>query len=418
MTSLVIFEMLSLLFLFACSAFFSSAETAMFSLDAIQVHRLHRSHPAAGRRIDHLLSVPTKLLSTLLIGNTLVNVGASALGYALISHFVTSYEEVISVGVMTFLLLILGEVAPKRLAMEHPERVATLYSPILSILIPLLRPVRILVEHVTNVFNRHFHPTSGMLTEDEFLTAVEVSEEEGVLDEDERTMVDGIIRLEDTQASDVMTPRVDLIGIDVDDPPPSYDDAVKHTSFRYMPLYRETMDSIEGLLDIYVYMLDPTRNAAAATIPPFYVPETTPLDTLLTTLQRERRKVAIVADEYGGTAGLITLGDLLEEIIDYVGDEHEEDKLTIEQTGPDRWMVDGSTSLEDINHELDLALEAEGADRIAGWVSAQAEKIPRTGEVIVAQHCRTTVLRVRKNRITLVLLEKLDQGPAKDEEQL
>jgi putative hemolysin len=408
MTALLAIEGAALLILFICSAFFSSAETALFSLDPIQIHRIRRVRPRAADRIDKLLQAPTKLLSTILIGNTLVNVAASALGYAIIGRLIAGHAALVAIPTMVALLLVFGEVAPKRLAMQQSEQLSSSYAGILSILMRLLGPVRALLEYLTQGFEKHIRLRNKPLTEDEFLTAVEASEEEGFLDEEERTMVDGIIRLADIQASDVMAPRVDLIGIDLDDDPSTYESTVRGSKFRYLPVYRETLDNVQGLVDVSRFLLDPKLDLTVAMTKPFYVPETVPLDTLLTTLQKENRRVAIVADEYGGTAGLITRGDILEEIVDYVGDEREEQKLTIEPGGKGRWLIDGSISLEEINYELDLNLEAEGADRIAGWVSAIAGHIPKPGEEVRHQGCSVTVRRVRKNRITLILLEKLE----------
>jgi putative hemolysin len=419
MITILAIEGVALICLFVCSAFFSSAETAFFSLDTIQIHQIRRRRPASGKRIEHLLSTPSKLLSTILIGNTLVNVAAASLGYAITQYVVPDgYTEAVAIPAMVLLLVLFGEVAPKRFAIRRPEAMSIAYAPLLPTLITVFTPMRVLLDVVTHLFKKDIQTREDdSLTEDEFLTAVEVGEEEGVLDEDERDMVDGIIRLEDTQASDVMTPRVDLIGIDLEDDPTTYHAIVTGCSFRYLPVYNETLDNIEDLLDVSQYLLDDKLDFKAALMKPLYVPETAPLDTLLATFQREKRRVAVVADEYGGTAGLITRGDVLEEIIEYAGDEREEEKLTIENVGPDRWLIDGSTSLEEINYELDLDLEAEGADRIAGWVSAIAEHIPKPGEVVEAQGCSITVNRIRKNRITLVQLEKLpddDDDPEDD----
>ena len=411
MIEILVVECIAVVLLFACSAFFSSAETALFSLDAIQIHRIIRARPKAGQRIKHMLASPTGLLSSILIGNTLVNVAASALGYAIAERLVPGYAGAVAIPAMILLLLVFGEVAPKRLAMRYPENMAARYASALSVLVVILTPARVVLETVTRPLKSHFVVRHKTLTEDEFLTAVEVSEEEGVLDEEERTMVDGIISLEDAQASDVMTPRVDLKGIDLEDDPATYESTVRGSRFRYLPVYRETLDNVEAMLDVSKYLLNQDKDLDAATEEPFYVPETAPLDTLLTTFQRETRMVAVVADEYGGTAGLVTRGDVLEEIVDYAGDEVEEDKLTIEAVGKNQWLIDGAMSLEDVNDELDLELEAEGADRIAGWVNAIAEHIPKTGEVVAAQGCKITVRRLRKNRITLVSIEKVAAGP-------
>jgi CBS domain containing-hemolysin-like protein len=222
-------------------------------------------------------------------------------------------------------------------------------------------------------------------------------------------MVDGIIRLENMQASDVMTPRVDLLGLDLDDPPATHDTVIRNTRFRYLPLYRGTPDHIEGFLDVSKYLLAADRHFEIASIPPFHVPETAPLDMLLADFQREHRRIAVVADEYGGTAGIITRGDILEEIVDYVGDERDERKRCFEPSGKNRWLIDGATSLEEVNYRLELNLSAEGADRLAGWVTAVAERIPKVGDVIAAQNCQVIVVRVKKHRVTLVEIEKIGE---------
>jgi len=411
MTAIPAIEFVGLTLLLVCSAFFSSAETALFSLNPIQVHRVGRTRPRRARYIQGMLDVPTKLLSTLLIGNTLVNVAAAGLGYAVAEHFFEPHGEAVSIPVMTLLLLVFGEVAPKRLAMSRAERLASVYSPVLVFLIRVMTPLRWGLEHTVALLKKDLRAADRTLTEDEFLTVVEVGEEEGVLDEEERTMVDGIIRLEETQASDVMTPRVDLIGIDLNDSPEEGEKVAQGVRFRYLPVYRDSLDHAEGFLDVPRYLLSEDRKIEAAMVQPFFVPETVPLDTLLGTFQRENRRVAFVVDEFGGTAGLITRGDILEEIVDDVDNEYRDEKLTIQKVGEDRWLIDGSVSLEDINYELDLTLEAEGADRIAGWVSAEAERIPRAGETVEAQGCRVTVHRLRRHRITVVLLEKLPVPP-------
>jgi putative hemolysin len=416
MTPIVIIGFIVLAVLLLGSAFFSSSETALFSLNTLQVKNMRRSHPRRADRLQQLLDSPKQLLSTILIGNTVVNVCASALGFVIAEHFFSHYGEIISIVSITFLLLVLGEVAPKRLAMSKSERLAILYEPVLSVLTRLLKPARVIIESVTGVLEKFLIAGPRVLTEDEFKTVVDVGEEEGVLDQEEHRMVDGIIRLEETQASDVMTPRVDITGIDLDDSLAQNRRIARNVRFRYLPIYRGSLDSPEGFLDVPKYLLEPGNDMASATIPPFFVPETAPLDSLLQTFQKEHRRVAFVTDEFGGTAGLITRGDLLEEIAPDVDNEFGESKSSFKKLREDAWEIDASTSLEDINYELGLELEAEGADRIAGWFIANAERIPRPGETIEAQGCRVTVQRVRRNRILLVLLERLPSANEDDSE--
>ncbi|MCK5850776.1 MAG: HlyC/CorC family transporter [Kiritimatiellae bacterium] len=407
MMTILVIECVALLVLLICSAFFSSAETAFFSLNPLQIQHIRASDPESANRIKRMLDLPTQLLSTILIGNTLVNVTTAGLGFAIVKHFDFVHPAMVSIPLVTGLLLIFGEVAPKRIAMSRPERLAISYAWLLTVLIRLFTPMRTVLQKIAALFEKDLHAADKSLTEDEFRTVVEVGEMEGVLDEEERTMVDGIIRLEETEARDVMTPRVDLIGIDLDDTQEEQEKTAERTQFRYLPVYRDSLDEPEGFLDVPRFLLSINRNLDAAMVPPFFIPETAPLDDLLATFQKENRRVAFVTDEYGGTAGLITRGDILEEIIDDVDNEYGKEHLTLQRVGKDRWLVDGSTSLEDINYELDLDLEEEGADRVAGWVIAEAEHIPKVGEVINHQGCRVTVQRVKRNRITLVLLEKL-----------
>jgi putative hemolysin len=413
--TLILVEFAALVFLLVCSAFFSSAETALFSLDPIQVHRIKRSHPRSGGHVERMLLSPSHLLSTILIGNTLVNITAAGLGYVIAIEFSESYGKLVSLFAMTVLLLVFGEVAPKRFAVSRAERLASLYAPLLTVLMKIMFPLRFVMERISSFTTRHTDPSSKALTEDEFLTVVEVGEEEGVLDQEERTMVDGIIGLEETQASDVMTPRVDLVGIDLKDSIDENTAVARRVTFRYLPVYRESLDNAEGFLDVPRFLLTPGQDLEAAFVPPYFVPETAPLDALLARFQKDHARVAFVVDEYGGTAGLITRGDILEEIVADVEDEYGEKELEIQEAGHNRWLVDGGTSLEDISDELDIELDAEGADRIAGWTLAHAERILRAGEVVEAQGCRVTVQRVRKNRITLVLLEELPGNTGRDE---
>lgn len=407
MIALVAIECAALLLLLCGSAFFSSAETAMFSLNPVHIHRIRTRRRDVAERIETMLTAPTQLLSTILIGNTVVNVVAAALGYVVAEQLFPGRGEAVSIPVLTVTLLLFGEVGPKRLAMSRAEQLAAAYTPVLTVLVRVFGPIRAAVEWSGNALRADLLRRQQALTEDEFRTVVEVGEEEGVLDEEERLMVDGIIRLEETQASDVMTPRVDLIGIDLDDPPEEQVRTARQVKFRYLPLYRESLDHPEGFLDVPRFLLNGAGDFATAKLEPYFVPETAPLDSLLTTFQSENRRVAFVVDEFGGTAGLITRGDMLEEIVPDVDNEYEHSEERIQSVGPNRWLVNGSTSIEDVNYELDVDLAAEGADRIAGWVAAQAERIPRTGDVLEAQGCRVTVQRVRKNRILLVMLEKL-----------
>jgi putative hemolysin len=318
---------------------------------------------------------------------------------------------------MTALLLLFGDAAPKRFAVRRPEILARSYLPLLRFFIVAFTPIRILLERITHWLPKHLIPAHHALTEDELLTAVDVGHEEGILTKEERTMVDGIIRLETLQARDVMTPRVDLIGIDLNGNPNAYPDLCRKARFRFLPVYRNDLDHIEGFLETARFLLNPDAGLLAAMHPHFYVPDTSPLDSLLTMFQQQSKRLAIVIDEYGGTAGLITRGDIQDEIAQTTGENTTDHTLSIEPAGPNRWLINGTTSLEQINYDLDLSLESEGADRIAGWITVHTGRIPKTGDVIEEQGCRVTVLKMRKHRITMVQIEKTGATPATEIQQ-
>lgn len=406
MTLFLTIQLAGVLLLLLCSAFFSSSEVALFSLNPLQLRRLERDHGREAEMIREILSPPTRLLSTILIGNTLVNVVLAVLGYAVIAHFFTQHTEWLSVIIMTTLLLTFGEVMPKRAAFLWPEQLALLYAAPLSWIMRTLTPLRLGLERMTHQFDDLFRPRGRNLTDDELETVVDLSGEEGVLSEDERVMLKAILRLEDLQARDVMTPRVDMIGLDLRADKQTLVNQVRRARVRQLPLYRESMDHITGFLDARQFLLDPDHQWRTACSPPVYIPEAARLDSLLTRFLQDHVRAAIVVDEYGGTAGIITRGDILEEITGDIDDEHADHRQLFEAAGPDRWVLDGSISLEEINQRLDLDLAAEGVDRLSGWIAAELERMPQLGDSVTAQGVRVWVRQMRKHRITLALLER------------
>ena len=406
-----------LVLLLCLSAFFSGCETVLFSLSPIQVQRIRNRNSAAGRRLEKLLADPALILSTLLVGNTLVNFAFASVGYVLIESLIPRWGEVIAIPLMTVSLLMFGEVTPKRIAVIHAERLAPICSKLLLFWLWLLRPFNVALTASSRIFKRALRRERRALSNDELLTVVEVGEEQGVLDEEEASMVDGILRLSELMASDEMTPRVDMVGIDLDTPVEKQVAIAREAGHRFLPVYVRTPDAIEGFLDTVRFLLDPAHDAKKATRKALFVPENVSLDDLLVTFQRSGEHIACVLDEYGGTAGLITRGDILELIADPVASTAEEEDAPIRQVAPDVWLVDGTVSLEELNHELDLDLEADDADRIAGWVTFHAGRLLQAGQSVHAQGCRVTVRRVRKRRIDAVQLEVLER-PKEDEEAL
>ena len=396
----------ALIVLFCCSAFFSSSESALFSLDPVQIHRIREKHPKAADRIEHALSMPTRLLSAILVGNTLVNVVVSALGYAVLEELVPARGAALAIPVMTILLLVFGEVSPKRLALHMPEKLSVLYAVPLDVFTRAMVPATRALGWVAGLLAKWLTPTPK-LTEGEFRTALHESEERGVLDSEEHSILEGIIRLEGLTAGDVMTPRVDLVAVDESDPLEEIGQIARRARFKFLPVCQETPDHIRGFLDVRHFLLAGSADLESALLPPMFVPLSTPLNQLMLMLRSRRRRAACVVDEFGGTAGIVTQGDVMEEIIE-VSQPGRVSRVGIEPAGEGRWRVGGDTSLEEINAELGLELTAENATRIGGWVSEHLERIPRRGIVIELQDCRVTVLGVRRRRVSRVILERLD----------
>lgn len=400
-------RILALMALLAASAFFSGSETALFSLDAVQLRAL-RSKGAAARHLAALLSTPSQILSTILIGNTLVNVVLASVAYSLFRLIPTGPigSAPAAMVATTCLVLVFGEISPKRLAVRNPLAIAAAIAPPLWFFHRLFTPLRLMLGVIASRASSWLKPERNSPTDDELMTAIELSNEDGALDAYERRFASGIMRLSSMTASDVMTPRVDFSGIDLDEPDESYPALIRSTPFRNLPVYENTPDSMSGFLDVRAYLLDPAHDFEAAIRKPVFVPETATLDDILITMQASRRHIVCVIDEYGGVAGLLTRGDILEVMAGPLPENNEEPPHDpISKIGDTTWRVDGDTSLEMVNLAIGTELEADGADRISGWVVEQAGRFLKAGESVEAQGCIARVARTRKLRILTVDIE-------------
>ncbi|MBP7829984.1 MAG: HlyC/CorC family transporter [Kiritimatiellae bacterium] len=401
---------IALVVLMICSGFFSSSETVFFSLNPLALRRVTQRNPTIGAWIHNLLAQPTRILSTVLIGNTIVNVGIAAIGFLLADRFFPGRGEAVSIPVVTVALVIFGEAGPKRVGLLHAERLALWYAPVMVLLIRVLAPLRFLLERLMKSFEPLFRPRGRTLSEEEFETVLEISQEQGILNADELAMLKAIVDLEDLKPGDVMTPRVDLVGVDLGDESATWIETARKARRNFLLLYRGQVDNVEGFLDVRKFLLDPEHRLEAARLPPFFVPANTPLNQVLMQFQRDRLRIAVVVDEYGGVAGVITRGDILEEITGEIYNELSKPRPLFQQAGPHRWLVDANISLEEINRKLRLHLRAEGADRLAGWIAARAGHIPVQDDVVEADGARVTVMQTIRRRATLAQVEKVE-GP-------
>ncbi len=310
--------------LFGLSAFFSSSETVLFSLTPRQLQAIERVSPSVGKRIGDWQKEPARILSTILAGNTLVNFAIASLGYMLMLRFVTKGTAAVSVATFTLLLLVFGEILPKQYAMRHAEKMAALCVRMLLFWRIVLMPFSVLMVAGSRVFGDLLTRERRALSDDELRAVVESAAASGELDREEASMVEGVMRLPDLYALNEMTPRVRLNGVEASLPDAEKVRLAEETDYPFLPVYRNDMDHIDGFLDTERLLADPARNVSAAIDPPLRVSEHQGLDDLLVLFMKTGRRIAIVEDRWGGTAGIITRGDILELIVKPVIDDEED----------------------------------------------------------------------------------------------
>lgn len=396
-----------LILLFLLSAFFSSAETVLFSLTGAQRERIRKRNAKDDSRIGRCLSDKAILFSTLLVGNTFVNFAIATIGYRLFSAWIPG-GGALTVPVMTLLLLVFGEITPKRLALRHTETIAPLTARLLWFWRTIFAPFSRLLRFSAKAFAPALERERRALSDNELVSVIERAAEDGEVSESVAEMVDGVLRLSELCANDEMVPRVDIEGYDIDRDESFRAETLKNAVHSHLPVYRRTADAIEGVISRETGQIEDA----------LFVPETVTLDDLLVTFAKSRKHLAVVLDEYGGTAGIISPDDIVELIVGPKAFGNAQAEPKIEQREMNVWDIDGRASLDEVNRELDVRLEAEDADRLSGWVQFHAERLPHVGQQIEADGCRATVLKRRHRRVVLVRLEVLSRPQLESDEEL
>ncbi len=402
--------LIALLVLVVLSAFFSSAETSLMSVNKIKLRTLSENGNKPAKIVLKLTDNSTKLLSAILIGNNIVNLSASSLSTILVQEKFKSLPVSIATGILTFVILIFGEIVPKTVATIHADKMAMLYAPIIYALCWLLTPVIFIINKfsIAIMFLMRIDPNkkSAVITEDEFLTVVDVTHEEGVIESKERDMIENVVDFGDSIAKDIMVPRIDVEFIEDTE---TYDEVVekfRKFNFSRLPVYHETNDNIIGVLflkDFFSYGRQENFDVTKIMRKPFFTFEYKKTADLLAELRQNKLSIAVVLDEYGATAGIITLEDLLEEIVGEIRDEYDNDEEDLIQKVSDtEYIMDGSAKLDDINEALDISIEADDYDSIAGHIIHLLEHIPEAGEQASDEFADYNVLTVDKNRVDKV----------------
>jgi len=393
----------SFLILLALSAFFSSAETVLFSLTSAQRSRIRAKKPSADKRLARCLEDPALLLSTLLVGNTFVNFAIATLGYYLFKECFPKAGGFAAVPATTLVLLVFGEILPKQIALRRTERLAPLFAAPLLFWRRALAPFNLAFRFASRAFSRALERERRALSDEELVSVLDAAAEKGEFSSSDAEMVEGVLRLSELHANDEMIPRVDMETYDITLPEDERAAALRNARHHHLPVINRAPDSIEGVIDASTGTMDDA----------LFVPETMTLDDLLVIFRRSGKPLAIVLDEYGGTAGLISPSDVLELIFGPSVFPRPAEEPAIVKKGPRTWEIDARANLDEINRELGVELFAEDSDRLSGWVQFHAERLPHVGQEIEADGCRATILKRRKRRIDLVRLEVL-RYPAVD----
>ncbi|HBY3646161.1 TPA: HlyC/CorC family transporter, partial [Clostridioides difficile] len=390
-------QIIFLIVLLIGSAFFSASETALMSLSKIRIRYMQDEGVKGAKLVSSLIENPNKLLSSILVGNNVVNIAATSISTSLFIGLMGEKGVALATAVMTVLVLIFGEITPKTIAANNSEKVSLLVSKPIKAIIFILRPIVWIFNIITNIIFKLFGITNkgakSFITEEELKTMVNVSHEEGVLEMEEREIINNVFEFGDMQAKNAMVQRIDMVAIDMED---SYDEIIqvfKTEKLSRMPVYEETIDDIVGILNIKDIIFLSDEEIESFDIKnymrePFFTYEFKKITQLLEEMKLEKSQMAIVVDEYGGTSGLLTIEDLVEVIVGDIEDEYDEEEDEIQVIKEDEYIVDGSTKIGDVNELIGVNLESEEFDSIGGFIIGHLSRLPEENEVIEVDNIR------------------------------
>lgn len=417
-------QMLVIVVLLCLSAFFSSAETALTTVNKMRMRSLSESGNKAASRVLKITENPGKMLSTILVGNNIVNISASSLMTTLTIALFGNAAVGAATGILTLLILVFGEITPKTLSTLYAEKIALVYSGVIYWLMVIMTPVIFLVNQLSTgvllLLRVDPNKKREAITEEELRTIVQVSHEEGVIESEEKKMINNVFDFGESVAHDIMVPRIDMVFVDAEATYEELMEIFRKERFTRMPVYEGSTDNVIGIInmkDLILYDQDQPFSIRDYLRQPHYTYEYKKISELMMEMRKTLNNIAIVLDEYGATAGLITLEDMLEEIVGEIRDEYdadEEDEICM--VSEDEYLVNGSTKLDDLNERLELQLESEDYDSIGGLVIGLLGHLPEAGEEVIYEHLRLAVDRVEKNRIDRVHLYRLDQEDEDQEE--
>jgi len=402
-------QIILLIILIILSALFSSAETAFTAVNKLKLRHMAEEGNKRAKRTLKLVENPSKIISTLLIGNNIVNIFASALTTMIVIEKFGFNATALATSLLTIVIIIFGEITPKSFATQYAERVAMAFSKPVGILMVILTPLVIIFYSIASaiikLFGGNINQGHPLVTEEELKTMVDVGSEEGVFEEDEKEMLFNIFDFGDLQVKDVMVQRVDMTAIDVDADFDEVMEVVASEQFSRFPVYGEDIDDIVGILNVkdLLFLSDEdkkTFDLRKYIREPYYAYEFKRITELFKELKKNRTHISVILDEYGGTVGIVTIEDLLEEIVGEIDDEYDDERvMDIETIKKNEYVVSGSYRLDELNENIGTHIESEEFDSIGGYLIGILGTFPENGEIIETDGIKFIVDEVDKNRI-------------------
>ncbi len=410
---------IAIILLICMSAYFSATETAFSSMNRI---RLKTRADDGDKRAAMVLAMSEdydRLLSTILIGNNIVNITATTLAAVLFTKLVgQEYGPTVSTIVLTVAVLVFGEVTPKSIAKEQPEKFAMAAAPLLRVLLVVLLPLNFLFSLWKKLLNRIFHTKDDQgITEEELITMVEEAEEEGGLDEHESELIRSAIEFGDLEVGDILTPRVDVYAVPRTATMEEVAAAFTESGYSRLPVYQESIDDIVGVIhekDFYAARFRGQTSLEGFIGTVHFTTLTTPLDELLRTLQLEKGHMAVVVDEYGGTEGIVTMEDIIEELVGEIWDEHDEVVELFRPQKDGSYLVSCEADLPDLYDLFSIRGDCD-ASTVSGWVLEQLNRLPKTGDHFQAEGLDVVITRVERRRVAEVQVRRLPEQETEDE---
>ncbi len=422
----LIINLVLIFILLLLSAFFAGIESSFFSMDWLKIKRLAKEGNKAAKIADWLRSRPKELVITFLIGNELVNITASAITSKLVIDYLGEEYLFIAVVVMTVLILTFGEITPKTVGSYYPEKYALFASKPFYAFYIAVTPFRYIFMKVAEFFLKklglEMPVESHKLSQEDLLTIVNIGTEKNIFTEEEKDIIESALELHETSVSEIMTPRRDIFAIEKGLSVREALERIKGHDYSRIPVYEGTLDNIVGILyvkDIIFLKFEGKEEKIDRFLrKPLFVPEFTPLLSLMKKFEEEKVHIAIVVDEHGTVVGLVTFTDILEFIVGDIPEEYEEEEPYIKEISKNKWEVSGKLEVEILEEKLGLKLpEDYDFDTVAGFVLDILKKIPQEGEEFEYENFKFKVLKVDKNRIIAVLIEKLPEEEKIDEEE-